>query len=302
MANNEMFIVQSANPDRLYVKVYHDFLDSTVISGKEKLVLILLKRYLNFRDDKIGIEGSVYPTLNTLSKQASLSKKTLISILHELEQKGLITITQRGQNQPNIYTIKDFQEIWKATTGKEVKDVIARLDNENEEKHMIEYLRQKGYTVTKEKRLATAEPTKVTADTSTNKNQNGIINGILNFEKSQEYERYTLKQICNIYEYEVMMHDYKEDKEEIETVINLLHKVLNSQKKTIRVNETDMTCQVVISKLLKLTREEIIYSIKKFKENAQHVINSDSYLLTLLYNAKEQMSLDIVKKMKQYNE
>ena len=40
------FIVQSAIPERLYVKIYHDFLDSELLNGKEKLVFILLKRYV----------------------------------------------------------------------------------------------------------------------------------------------------------------------------------------------------------------------------------------------------------------
>ena len=47
MTDNETFIVQSDSPDRLYVKTYHDFLDSTIIGGKEKLIFILLKRYLS---------------------------------------------------------------------------------------------------------------------------------------------------------------------------------------------------------------------------------------------------------------
>ena len=47
MTDNETFIVQSAIPDRLYVKTYHDFLDSTIIGGKEKL--IFSNSYNNFQ-------------------------------------------------------------------------------------------------------------------------------------------------------------------------------------------------------------------------------------------------------------
>ena len=63
------FIVQSAIPERLYVKIYHDFLDSELLNGKEKLVFILLKRYLNFKDDYGGIAGKAYPTLETHYKK-----------------------------------------------------------------------------------------------------------------------------------------------------------------------------------------------------------------------------------------
>ena len=43
MIKNESFTVESACPERLYVKTYHDFLDSNIINGKEKLIFILLK-------------------------------------------------------------------------------------------------------------------------------------------------------------------------------------------------------------------------------------------------------------------
>ena len=118
------FIVQSAIPERLYVKIYHDFLDSELLNGKEKLVFILLKRYLNFKDDSGGIAGKAYPTLETLSKQTGTTKKTVADIIKKLERKGIIEIKQQGLNRPNIYIIRDFSGIWKSKTDDEVKAAI----------------------------------------------------------------------------------------------------------------------------------------------------------------------------------
>lgn len=50
---------------------------------------------------------------------------------------------------------------------------------------------------------------------------------------------------------------------------------------------------VVISKLMKLDYSEIMYAIDKFAEQTERIKNPTAYMLTLLYNAKEQMNLDI---------
>ena len=43
------FIVKSAVTERLYVKAYHDFLDSTLLNGKEKIIFLLLViRFFSF--------------------------------------------------------------------------------------------------------------------------------------------------------------------------------------------------------------------------------------------------------------
>ena len=53
------------------------------------------------------------------------------------------------------------------------------------------------------------------------------------------------------------------------------------------------TSMIVISKLMKLTNESIIYAVKKYAEQTKKIDNPVSYMLTLLYNAPEQLNLDI---------
>ena len=50
---------------------------------------------------------------------------------------------------------------------------------------------------------------------------------------------------------------------------------------------------VVIGKLMKLDYSEIMYCIEKYSEQTERIKNPTAYMLTLLYNAKEQMNLDI---------
>ena len=290
MKENDTFIVQSAIPDRLYVKAYHDFLDSTIIGGKEKLVFILLKRYLNFKDDKSGIAGTVYPTLDTLSKQAGMTKKTVIEILKKLERKGLIVVKQQGLNRPNIYTIRDFSGIWKAETEEEVKLAIDLYEDEYEDSKIIEHLRNKGYTIIKEKE-PDVEPTKAQHQAS-QLNQFDIVNTTINSGSSQ-VERYTIEEIKILYDYEIMILDNPYLQNDIDSVISILHTVLNTTRATVRVAGEDKPTMVVIGKLMKLTYSEILYAINKYQEQTERIKNPTSYMLTLLYNASEQMHLDI---------
>ena len=51
---------------------------------------------------------------------------------------------------------------------------------------------------------------------------------------------------------------------------------------------------IVISKLMKLQSDDLIYSIGKYHEQDQRIKNVKGYLLTLLYNSREQNYLDLM--------
>lgn len=289
----DKFIVQSAIPERLYVKTYHDFLDSDLLNGKEKLVFILLKRYLNFKDDSGGVAGKVYPTLETLSKQAGMTKKTVADIIKKLEKKGIIEVKQQGLNRPNIYSIRDFSGIWKSKTDDEVKAAIDTYEEEYEDSLMIERLRNKGYRVVKEKEPDNTEPTKVTVKPSTKNNHNHYNNNTVNSSESQELERYSEDDVKALYDYDIMIQDKPLMKNDIDTILFYVKEVLNCTKPTIRVCGENKPTMVVISQFMKLTYSEILYVVDKFKEQTDRVKNQEAYILTLLYKSKEQMNLDI---------
>lgn len=287
------FIVQSAIPERLYVKIYHDFLDTTIINGKEKMVFILLKRYLNFKYDESGIAGEVYPTLETLSKQAGMSRKTVADIIKKLETKGLIEVKQQGLNRPNIYTLKDFSGIWKSKTEAELKEAVESYDNDIEDFVMIQKLRSKGYTVVKEK-----EPDKSSADqskdneSSTNKNHICKDHNTVKQPESQ-VEQYSIEDIRAFYDYDIMLQDKPIWKDDIDNIMEIIRDILNCKKSTVRVAGEDKPTAVVISKFMKLTYSEIFYVLEKFNQLTERIENQRNYLITMLYRAKEQMSFDI---------
>ncbi len=163
--------------------------------------------------------------------------------------------------------------------------------NEYEEMKLVVELRSRGYTVTKEKELV-SEPTKAHTQ-ALNLKQINIVNNITNPGGSQDLERYTLDQIKQLFDYDIMIQDSPCQQQDIDSVMGILHTAMNTTKTTIRIAGEDKPTMVVIGKLMKLSYSEIMYAIEKYQEQTERIKNPTSYMLTLLYNAKEQMNLDI---------
>lgn len=144
---SEAFIVETSTPERQYVKVYRDFLNSGILNGKEQIIFIQLKQYIRIGTDNGIVAGRVFPTLATLSKNVAMSEKTVREIIKKLEKKGVLEIKRQGLNKPNIYTIKDCPELWHTGTGAEESETTA--NNEQDVIQKIADLQALGYIVTK---------------------------------------------------------------------------------------------------------------------------------------------------------
>lgn len=285
--------IQLATDQRPFIMVYQDFLDSELLDNHyQKLVYIYLKK---FADSK----NQCYPSVKKLSKLTKISVHKIKITLAELEDKGIIAKKNRtrpdGGKSSNLYTLYDFKELWNAGSSEEMAAVV----NEYEEMKLVSELRSRGYTVTKEKELVSTEPTKVTVETSTKQFKqfdivNTSINTTTNSGESQDLVRYTLDQIKQLFDYDIMIADHSERKTDIDIVFTILYDALNWAKPTIRVDGQDKPSMVVISKLMKLEQSDLWYTIEKYHEQQERIKNVNAYLLTILYHAKEQSYLDLM--------
>lgn len=277
--------IKSATDQRPFIIVYHDFLESNVIDSYEKMVFIALKK---FADSK----NQCFPSLKKLSDVTGLSKRKIQDTLKKLEQKHIITIESRiradGGTTSNIYTLYDFKEIWQAGSSEEIENIKKKnfVDlSEVSTEVLLEEIKRRN---NKEKGLE-SEPAKAQKQ-ALELNQ---VNTIINSNKSQELERYTMQEIKEYFDYKAMINDRADEKESIDSVINIIYDVVNTRKKTIRINGEDKPAMSVQSKLMKLNYLEIMYCIDKFNEKTERIKNTTAYMLTLLYNAKERMHFDI---------
>ena len=164
---DEKIIVQLASPERKYVKTYHDFLNNSFLSVEEQMIFIVLKSFIDFKNDN----GEVFPSMETICKMAKMGEKRARKNIKSLEKKGIVKKIRRGLSKTNIYTIADYPAMWACDN---VEDVIAVTDNQGVKlltpaEHIAE-LERMGYTVQiKEKGLETTAPT-ITAVSSTQSN------------------------------------------------------------------------------------------------------------------------------------
>ncbi len=286
---DEKIIVQLASPERKYVKVYHDFLDNSFLTTEEQMIFIVLKSYVDFKEDS----GEAYPSMETICKRAKMSEKRARKNINALIKKGIAKKVQRGLTKTNLYTLSDYATMW---TCDNVEDVAAVADNQGVKpltpaEHIAE-LERMGYTVQiKEKGLDT-EPTKAQHQALDNQNFSKEQN-TTDKPKSQA-ERYTMEDIRALYEYDSLIIQYLDKQTDIDIVFDILYDTLNSTKPTIRISGEEKPTMIVISKLMKLQPDDLVYSIDKYHEQTERIKNVKAYLLTVLYGSREQQHLDIM--------
>lgn len=295
MANNEI-IVQLANPERKFVKVYQDFLQSKLLTAEEKIVFIALKSFVDFSKDNSGTQGEAYPTMETICKLSSLSRPRATRTINKLIEKKIVKKIRRGLTKSNVYILSDYATMWICESMEEIAKV---TDNQGVKpltptEHIAE-LERMGYKVEIKKKELVSESDQTT-DTSTQKNKN---NNLVNRQnttskiESQDLERYTLDQIRELFDYDIMVQDYPLRQNDIDSVISILYTAMNTTKSTIRIAGEDKPAMVVIGKLMKLHKESIMYAIDMFSKQTERIKNPTAYMLTILYNAPEQFNLDI---------
>ena len=277
--------IKSITDQRPFIIVYHDFLDNTLLTDTYEIVLfIALKK---FADDK----NQCFPSLEKLSKITRMSRRKIQDTLKELEKKHVIGIEKRsrkdGGNTSNLYTLYDYRELWNSDNNEKTTEII----DEIEEKRMIEVLTAKGYYISKEKELESV-PAKAQNQALKPNNSNQFDN-TSNSANSQDLERYTINQIKQFFDYDIMVHDNPYSQQDIDSVMDILYTALNTNKETIRIAGQDKPSMVVISKLMKLHHETIMYAIEKYHKQTERIKNPTSYMLTILYSAPEQFNLDI---------
>lgn len=202
--------------------------------------------------------GECFPSLQKLTEISGFSKKTVQRVLKSLEEKEVLSVTHRRTqkgNISNLYTIYDYAEMW-------------RTENKDE------------------KPQKKNSPQKVTEE-SPEPNANDTLENI-----NCQAEKYTLQEIKEYYDYDILINDYSDIKKDIDSVMSILYDTLNSSNKRMKIMGEQKPVMVVQSKLLRLNYEHILYSIKKFDSVTQKIKNPSAYMLSILYQAEEQMNLD----------
>lgn len=285
---NDRIDVMSSVPVRKFVRVYQDFLYSEILTAEEKLVFIALKSFVDFTQD----EDEVFPSMDTICKITGMSRPRATRTINSLVSKGIVKKQRRGLTKPNLYTIADYPAMWSAAGVEERREL---LDTEipYTSDQLVEELVRRG-VLTKD-RIADNKKGSDSAATDTDPNGRfDIFSTISNCtNKSTERQEYPMQSIKELFEYDVLVQRQEYGTDDLDSVMDIIYDTLNTTKDTIRINGEDKPAAVVRSKLLKLDATDIEYAIEKYRSVTDRIKNPRAYMLTILYGAKEQRSLQI---------
>lgn len=254
-----------SRPDgkRPFIKVYKDFLENNQLDNCfQKLVYICLGKFADARRE-------CFPSIKKIAELAGIGISKVKSTLNELKQKGMIDKKNRwkrdGGKNSNLYTLLyDLKEKLNIGNSKKANDSI---DDET----------------VNEKELDSA-PAKVQRQAL--KHQKVTNYTIPNPEVCQGAEKYTLEQIHEHFNYDIIINDNSTYKDDIDAVIDILYDTLNTTKPTVMIGGESKPTNVVIGRLMKLNEWSIMYAIEQFrKQDGQRIKNPQAYMRTILYNA-----------------
>ena len=86
-------------------------------------------------------------------------------------------------------------------------------------------------------------------------------------------------------EYDILVQDPRQDREQLDEVVELIAETLCSRRQTIVVAGDEYPAEMVKEKLLRITASHIEYVFDCLKQNTTYVRNIKKYLLASLFNA-----------------
>ena len=259
-----------------YVILYWDIL-SKLDDPYELSVYVYLRKHADHTT------GTCFPSIATLEKETKISEKKIRLILKDLKEKKLITIQNRtlrnGGKTSNIYRLLEFE-------NEEVEEAPKQLSVERKRVSGMDH-----------------------ADQSESKQDTQLKSNITNLqlhdnpffddsqaEKQTENDviqtKYSVDELKKQYDYAAMVVEKPEKQASIDICIDIIATTINSKKQTIRIQKEEIPNAKVVDRLLKLTKEDILWVISKYEQQPISIHYPKSYILTLLYDAKSQRVLD----------
>ena len=86
-------------------------------------------------------------------------------------------------------------------------------------------------------------------------------------------------------EYDILVQDPRQDREQLDEVVELIAETLCSRRQTIVIAGDEYPAEMVKEKLLRITSSHIEYVFDCLKQNTTYVRNIKKYLLASLFNA-----------------
>lgn len=263
---------------------------------------ILLDRMsLSIKNKWLDEENKVYIiyTIEEIMEVLNWGRNKSVKVMKEIEEIGLLEKKRLGLGKPNLLYVKNFiytennktTEVSKANLKKFKKQTSGSLENKSQE-------------VSKED----SNNTNIN-NTETNNTDFNNTTPISPLEKLGEKSKKILEEeelketIKKNISYEIFEKVRIEEKKQVDVMINVLVKALTSFT-NIKIGGRHISNENFKEKFLSLNYKHIDYVLKYLRENApKDIRNINAYLLTLLYNADENIrNIEVIKRENQKRE
>lgn len=271
---------------RPYVILYWDIL-SKLDNPYELSVYVYLRKHADHTT------GTCFPSIATLEKETKISEKKIRLILKDLKEKKLITIQNRtlgnGGKTSNIYRLLEFE-------NEEVQASLQEPQDEEAPKQLsvgrkrVSGMDQADQSESKQDTQLKSNITNLRLHDNTKNEASQAEN---RREKVAAQTKYSTEEIKKKYNYTDMISENPSKQENIDICIDIIATTINNKKDTIRIQKEEIQREKVAEQLLKLTKEDILWAIKRFEQQPNQIHSPKAYLLTLLYDAKSQRALDL---------
>lgn len=264
--------MENKNP---FVMIYWETLNK--LNGPYELAV-----YLYLKKHADNITGTCFPSIATLEKETQISEKKIRLILKDLKDKKLITIQNRvlenGGKTSNVYKLLEFDEI---------------QANPSQPEEQTSQNRKRVSGKDNADQSESKQDTQSKNDITNLQEHDNTKNEASQAENRVAQTKYNADEIKKKCDYATMVAENPSKQEYIDICMDILATTINSKKKTIRIQKEDIPKEKVVDKLLKLAKEDILWVIAKFEQQPNQIHSPKAYLLTLLYDAKNQRLLDL---------
>lgn len=238
--------------------------------------------------EQIGLKkkfsgASFHRSYKQFHKQFGLTKRQVQLALQALEDLGVIrrkycTVEANGQTEYNAMFIDLVPSVLQELTNPPERVTPSMsLPNHID---VTTSLHKKDYPITQRSQGSNVDVMTNTYIKESNKDYVPI----LSYQELKE-------DFKNQIEYDVIVTDHPYEKESLDGIVELAVEVLVSQKKTLRVNQENVSLHLVQERMRKLDMFDVEYVMDCISNSGTKARNIKALVLTSLYNAKTYRSL-----------
>lgn len=279
---------------RPFTLVYNDIFLS-LSTAYEKAMYHALKMHTDSK-------GQCFPSVKTLAEESGMGLGKANATLKDLEKKGVIKIEhqylENGGKTSNLYTICDpFITNEESKKPKEKPKLKVQQDDVPEFDAIANGDQRKEVSQANH-----ADQSESTYDTSLNNNITVLQEYDNTKDEASQVEnqtekfaaqtKYSIDELKKQYDYQGLIAEHSAHQENIDICMDIILTAVNSKKQTIRIQKEEVPREKVTDRFLQLSKEDILWVIGKFEQQPNQINYPKAYLLTLLYDAKNQRILD----------